>query len=69
MKKLSEEIPGVKPKKLAPETLYSMINYDWPGNIRELKYVIERITYKLGGDTIFPDHLPEEIRKRMRDER
>lgn len=65
MKKLSEEIPGVKPKKLAPGTLSAMIHYDWPGNIRELKYVIERITYKLDGDTIFPDHLPEEIRSHV----
>ena len=62
MKKLSEEIPGVKPKRLSPETLSLMMEYDWHGNIRELKYVIERITYKLDGDTIFPHHLPEEIR-------
>jgi DNA-binding NtrC family response regulator len=62
MKKLSEEIPGVKPKRLSPEALSLMMEYDWHGNIRELKYVIERITYKLDGDTIFPHHLPEEIR-------
>ena len=62
MKKLSEEIPGVKPKRLSPEALSLMMEYDWRGNIRELKYVIERITYKLDGDTIFPHHLPEEIR-------
>jgi DNA-binding NtrC family response regulator len=62
MKKLSEEIPGIKPKRLSPEALSVMMEYDWHGNIRELKYVIERITYKLDGDTIFPHHLPEEIR-------
>ena len=62
MKKLAEEIPGVKLKKLSPETLSAMMDYDWPGNVRELKYVIERITYKLDGDTIFPHHLPREIR-------
>jgi len=62
MKKLSEEIPGVKPKRLSPEALSAMMEYDWHGNIREFKYVIERITYKLDGDTIFPHHLPEEIR-------
>jgi DNA-binding NtrC family response regulator len=62
MKKLSEEIPGVKPKAISPETLDLMLKYDWHGNIRELKYVIERITYKLDGDTILPHHLPEEIR-------
>jgi DNA-binding NtrC family response regulator len=62
MKKLSEEIPGVKPKAISPETLDLMLKYDWHGNIRELKYVIERIAYKLDGDTILPHHLPEEIR-------
>jgi len=61
MKKLAEEIPGVKPKKISPEALAEMMDYDWHGNVRELKYVIERITYKLDGDTIFPHHLPEDI--------
>lgn len=64
MRKLAEEIPGVKPKKLSPEALSAMMDYDWPGNVREVKYVIERLTYKIEGDTIFPHHLPEEIRSR-----
>jgi len=62
MKKLAEEIPGVKPKRISSEALDLLLNYNWPGNIRELKYVIERITYKLEGDTIFPHHLPDDIR-------
>lgn len=62
MKKMAEEVPGVKPKKIAPETLDLMMQYDWPGNVRELKYVIERIIYKLEGDVILPCHLPDEIR-------
>jgi DNA-binding NtrC family response regulator len=62
MKKLAEEIPGIKPKKLSPEALSAMMDYDWHGNVRELKYVIERLTYKTAGDTIFPHQLPEEIR-------
>ncbi|MGB9597517.1 MAG: sigma-54-dependent transcriptional regulator, partial [Candidatus Poribacteria bacterium] len=62
MKKLSEEIPGVKPKRISPEALSMLMDYNWYGNIRELKYTIERIAYKLDGDTIFPHHLPEEIR-------
>jgi len=62
MKKLAEEIPGVKPKKISLEALSAMVDYDWPGNVRELKYLIERLTYKIEGDTIFPYHLPEEMR-------
>lgn len=62
MKKLADEIPGVKPKKISPEALSMLMNYNWPGNVRELKYLIERLTYKLECDTILPHHLPEEIR-------
>jgi DNA-binding NtrC family response regulator len=64
MKKLAEEIPDVKPKKLSSEALSAMMDYDWPGNVRELKYVVERTTYKTEGNTIFAHHLPEEIRSR-----
>jgi len=63
MEKLVEEIPGFKLKKLSPEALSDMMDYDWPGNVRELKYVTERLTYKVDGNIIFPNHLPEEIRK------
>ncbi|MBD3181620.1 response regulator, partial [Candidatus Poribacteria bacterium] len=62
MKKMAEEVPGIKPKKISPEALEMLMEYDWPGNVRELKYVIERLTYKSDGNTIFPHHLPEEIR-------
>jgi DNA-binding NtrC family response regulator len=38
--------------------------YDWPGNIRELKYVIERLVIiSQGQDTYYLEDLPEEIRK------
>ena len=38
--------------------------YNWPGNIRELKNVIERILTLYGDQkTILCEHLPEEIRK------
>ena len=38
-------------------------NYYWPGNIRELKNVIERILTLYGdSDTILEEHLPVEIR-------
>jgi DNA-binding NtrC family response regulator len=33
----------VEPKKIAPEALDRLISYPWPGNIRELQNVIERV--------------------------
>ncbi len=61
MDRLAAEVAGIKPKKLTPETLDYLSAYHWPGNVRELKYAIERITYKMNGNTIFPHHLPQEI--------
>jgi DNA-binding NtrC family response regulator len=36
--------------------------YKWPGNIRELRNVIERICIMRHGPTLLPEHLPQEIR-------
>ncbi len=37
--------------------------YDWPGNIRELKNVMERATLMSRGSIIIPEHLPNRIIK------
>jgi DNA-binding NtrC family response regulator len=37
------------------------LKYAWPGNIRELRNVIERIVLLERGDSILPDHLPPEL--------
>ncbi len=34
---------GMRPKKIAPDALKLFQNYDWPGNIRELKNIVERL--------------------------
>jgi DNA-binding NtrC family response regulator len=41
-----------------------MEEYEWPGNIRELKNVIERICIMNGGPVLMPDYLPREINRR-----
>ena len=48
-------------KKLSTEAGEILVNYTWPGNIRELKNVIERVFILEEGDTILPEHLPKEI--------
>ena len=61
MERLAAEVAGVKPKKLLPDTLDCLNAYHWPGNVRQLKYIIEQITYKIEGDAISIHHLPQEI--------
>lgn len=43
-------------------TLLALVNYDWPGNIRELKNVIERMYVLTSGSIIYESKVPEEIR-------
>src|SRR5262249_19305076 len=52
--------------RLAPESMAPLQSYAWPGNIRELKNVIERAVLLCGGSRILPEHLPlEKIRASM----
>ncbi len=39
------------------------MNYNWPGNIRELENVIERAIILTKGPTITPDDFPESLNK------
>lgn len=48
---------GKKPKKLHPEALKMLEAYDWPGNIRELRNMIERLVIMTPSDTITAKHL------------
>jgi len=49
--------------KISEEFLEELENYNWPGNVRELKNTIDLACSQiLHGETLFPKHLPEEIR-------
>ncbi len=43
---------GKKPKKIVPEASKMLGDYDWPGNIRELRNMIERLVIMTPSDTI-----------------
>lgn len=49
-------------KELSPDAARLMEEYGWPGNIRELRNVIERICIMNYGPTLLPEHLPQEIK-------
>jgi transcriptional regulator with PAS, ATPase and Fis domain len=46
---------------ISKSALELLKNYDWPGNIRELKNIIERAGIYSGKNEIKPDNLPPEI--------
>ncbi|MFQ5790223.1 MAG: sigma-54-dependent transcriptional regulator [Acidobacteriota bacterium] len=48
-------------KKLTREAMELLMHYRWPGNIRELRNVIERMTVIVDAATICPEHLPPEV--------
>ncbi len=42
---------------LAPDVLEALLDHDYPGNIRELRNVIERALILAAGDALTPDHI------------
>ena len=48
-------------KGLAKDTQALFLEYHWPGNIRELKNVIERAMILENEEFILPEHLPIEV--------
>jgi DNA-binding NtrC family response regulator len=55
--------PDQPPKRVAPEAMELLLNYRWPGNIRELENAIERASVITRDETIRPENLPPEISK------
>ncbi|HTM22744.1 MAG TPA: sigma 54-interacting transcriptional regulator, partial [Kofleriaceae bacterium] len=56
-----DERGGGRPPALAAEALRWLEAYPWPGNIRELRSMMERAVLLCGGaDTITTEHLPVE---------
>ena len=48
-------------ESISTEAQHNMIDYDWPGNIRELQNALQYAFVKCKGDTIEMEHLPPEI--------
>jgi DNA-binding NtrC family response regulator len=54
---------GRPPVRLHPAALETMKAYPWPGNVREVKNVIERVVLLEAEDEILPEHLPSEMKR------
>ncbi|RYE58893.1 MAG: sigma-54-dependent Fis family transcriptional regulator [Sphingobacteriales bacterium] len=48
-------------KQISPEAREQLLQYDWPGNLRELKNVIKRMVLLTPGEIAETDSLPEEM--------
>lgn len=60
LNKIAEEL-GCEPKHLSGEAMDALIHYSWPGNIRELENVMERINILADGREVQKEDLPHYI--------
>src|SRR5690606_28584041 len=49
--------------RLSPEAMAAISSYSWPGNLRELRNVIERSVILASGDSITPSDFPDEFHR------
>jgi two-component system response regulator PilR (NtrC family) len=57
-------LSGGRVKEISRETMEVLLDYSWPGNVRQLESAIERAILLCEGDKILPRDLPQEVLKR-----
>ncbi len=55
---------AARPLALAPATLTLLKRHDWPGNLRELRNVLEHAAAVCTGPVILPAHIPRDLHER-----
>jgi two-component system response regulator PilR (NtrC family) len=55
------QISGGRAKEIGRETMAVLLDYSWPGNVRQLESAIERAILLCEGDKILPRDLPQEV--------
>ncbi|MEN8218476.1 MAG: sigma 54-interacting transcriptional regulator [Pseudomonadota bacterium] len=61
--RIESQLQRINPKRrlsVHPQALQMLQRYEFPGNIRELRNILERASLLAEGDLILPEHLPEE---------
>ncbi|MFO1019441.1 MAG: sigma-54 dependent transcriptional regulator [Planctomycetales bacterium] len=59
---IRKELKKPELEGISPEALKILLNYPWPGNIRELQSVVRQFVIKSSGPVIVPDFLPPAVR-------
>ncbi|MGH7931594.1 MAG: sigma-54-dependent transcriptional regulator [Candidatus Binataceae bacterium] len=54
-------LAGGRVKEISRETMEVLLDYSWPGNVRQLESAIERALLLCEGDRITPKDLPQEV--------
>jgi DNA-binding NtrC family response regulator len=57
-----QKLNRAQPPTISPEACEQLERYGYPGNVRELRNVIDRAVLLCGGDAILPSHLPDKLR-------
>ncbi len=52
----------LSPVDITPEAMALLMKHDWPGNIRELRNLVESVVVMMSGRTITPADIPPSIR-------
>jgi DNA-binding NtrC family response regulator len=60
--RLAAEKYNLPPRTISPAAMRRLVEYDWRGNVRELRNTIERAMVLAEGDVLQPRDLPEEIK-------
>ncbi|MFO7785825.1 MAG: sigma-54-dependent transcriptional regulator [Thermodesulfobacteriota bacterium] len=53
-----------KKMSITKDVLKALVSYDWPGNVREMENIIERMVILSEGDNITVEDLPEKIARK-----
>ncbi|MFO8110957.1 MAG: sigma 54-interacting transcriptional regulator [Desulfosalsimonadaceae bacterium] len=58
----SRDNPGAMPRIVSKEAMSCLMDYHWPGNVRQLQNILQFAIVKSGGKILRPSHLPMEFR-------
>ncbi len=58
--RLAEDAPSIEAKPFSDDAMQVLCRHSWPGNVRQLRNVVERVLCNADGDTVLPVHLPDE---------